>query len=75
LFKSEYAVTATLNIFDAKGATKESYEIHGFWVKAVQDLTFDGMATALPCNVEFAFDDYTRVQNPMARPAGIIAGA
>lgn len=74
LFKSEYAVTAIMNIFDAKGATKETYEIHGFWCKSVQDLSFDGMATALPCNAEFAFDDYVRVKNPMAQPAGIIAG-
>lgn len=75
LFKSEYAVTAYLNIFDNKGNTTETYEIHGFWCKSVQDLSFDGMAQALPCNAEFAFDDYTRSKNPMVQPSGITAGA
>lgn len=74
LFKEEYAVTAVLNIFDNKGATKVTYEIYGFWCKNVQDISFDGMGTALPVNAEFAFDDYKRITPAEIKPAGIIAG-
>lgn len=73
-FKDIYAVTAVLNIFDNKGATKVTYEIYGFWCKAVQDLTFDGMGQVVPVNAEFSFDNYKRITPTEVNPAGIISG-
>lgn len=73
LFKSEYAVTATINIFDQKGAVTYSAEIEGFWPKALQDISFDGGAQALPVNCEFAFDHVVRVTPTPVRPSGVPA--
>lgn len=73
--KSEYAVTATMNILDVTGATTNTYEIKGFWCKSVQDMSFDGMGQAVPVNAEFSFDHYTRKTPSQISVPGIISGA
>lgn len=74
LTKAEYSVTAILNILDIKGNTTATYEIEGFWVKSVAELSFDGMGSALPVTGEFSFDDYKRKTPSPVRPAGIVSG-
>lgn len=73
LFKSEYAVTATINIFDQKGAIKYAGELRGFFPKGLQDLTFDGTAAAVPVNCDFSYDYFYRTIPAIVNPAGVPA--
>lgn len=73
LFKREYAVTATINIFDQKGAITYAGELRGFWPKGLQDISFDGSAAAVPVNCDFSYDYFNRTIPAPVAAAGVPA--
>ena len=60
-FKRDYAVTATLTIYDQTGAPVVEYEIFNCWPTEVPDAQFDGAGgTAMTVDATFAYDYYKR---------------
>jgi hypothetical protein len=73
LFKREYSVTATINIFDQKGAITYAGELRGFFPKGLQDISFDGTAAAVPVNCDFSYDHFYRTIPAPVEPSGVPA--
>lgn len=60
-FKSEYAVTAVLTIYDQMNREAVSYNIYNCWPTEVPDAQFDGAGgTAMTVDATFAYDYYKR---------------
>lgn len=61
-FKSQYAVTATLVIFDQTGAPALTYEIYNVWPTEVPEYSFDGSGgSVIQADATFAYDYYKRL--------------
>lgn len=62
-FKKDYAVTATLTIFDQTGAEALVYEIYNVWPTEVPEYSFDGAGgSAIQADATFAYDWYKRIK-------------
>lgn len=58
-FKAQYAVPATLTIFDQTGNVSLAYKIYNMFPTEVPELSFDGSsATALSLSATFSYDYY-----------------
>lgn len=65
-FKSEYAVTAYLDIFDQKGNVVRKYHIFGVWPSQVPDISFDGQASNIvSLSVTFKYDYWNLADNSL----------
>lgn len=61
-FKSEYATSARLTIYDQEGSESLNYDIFNIWPTEVPDASFDGAGgTAMTVDATFAYDYYKRV--------------
>lgn len=59
-FKAQYAVPATLTIYDQTGNISLQYQIYNMFPTEVPDLSFDGSsATALSLSANFSYDFYS----------------
>lgn len=60
-FKEEYAITATLVIYDQTGDAALTYTIYGVWPTEVPEYTFDGSGGSnITADCTFSYDYYER---------------
>lgn len=65
-FKSEYAVTAYLDLFDQKGNTIRKYHIFGVWPSSIPDLSMDGQSSnPISVNVTFKYDHWNLAEGSL----------